>query len=526
MIILNPMKILNPRMALLGLCAATAASAQVYTAVDAYVRPAWHSDYVVEPVLSVGDKLPRTSNVAETYQMVGIPDGMGGHQIPATNNTALFCSHEFGSTVLSEPLVGGTRIKGAFVSRFVLQNVDRGVLSGDLAFTQTFQDNTPVGPIATETNGMPSFARFCAGYLGGVQTGFDRWIYFANEEGTSFNPLGGQAVAIFDGEAHALSKLGGFAKENTVARPYTPRASYGNRIVMISLEDGPATAPYSGVYMYVGSRIPGAATTVEKNGLVNGQLFYLKSTNPAQNSEVTFNGEGSTVTCQWVLAPNAATQTEAQLKAEMTANNFFQFSRPEDGNFHPRIPDDFYFVTTGEDPAGNSLGRMYKLRLNILDPLGPCKLTLVYDADLTTANSDGPLAPDNIEVDIQGNIFVQEDGTGSSRPVYAARNRHSGIWAFKTTKGAVRQQIIAQTDIGRDNVLAARGTAGSGSAPNVNGFTVAQFGIWETSGIFHQILQVGTRRYWGWFGCVQAHAPTAAPVPNTIEDGQIFWMMK
>jgi hypothetical protein len=36
--------------------------------------------YQTEPLLSVGDTLPETSNPDQDYKMVGIPDGLGAHR--------------------------------------------------------------------------------------------------------------------------------------------------------------------------------------------------------------------------------------------------------------------------------------------------------------------------------------------------------------------------------------------------------------------------------------------------------------
>jgi hypothetical protein len=70
--------------------------------------------------------------------------------------------------------------------------------------------------------------------------GFDRWIYFANEEDSSpdtFDTLGGLSVAIFDNEAHGLPRLGRMEKENSVVQDAGARL----QTVIFSLEDGRAT---------------------------------------------------------------------------------------------------------------------------------------------------------------------------------------------------------------------------------------------------------------------------------------------
>jgi hypothetical protein len=521
----------------LGGVSLCSAQGPLYTDVNAYALPSWHADYVVEPVLSVGDIVPQTSNLAAgQFQFVGIPDGMGAYNIPGSQ-TVMNVAHEFGWTTLSRPVLGGDRIRGAFVSSYVISNVDRGVLSGDLAFTTTNQDGVGSFPIATETNGQPAFARFCSAYQAGPYNGFNDWIFIANEEaGIAFGAtyydatttnLGSQTVAVFKNRAHALSGVGHFSKENTVARPYTPRAGYNNKIVLLSFEDGPNSAPYSGVYMYVGQRNFQATDPnpvvqdLKRNGLVGGQLYYLKSINPAVNDESDITVEGASQNCQWVLAPNAATQTETDLKNEMTANDFFKFSRPEDGHYNPRNPNQWIFVTTGEGDLGNTLGRIYELRLNATNPTGPCQLILKYNA--ATSLLDGPLAPDNMVFTASGDILVQEDGTSTSRPVYNTRNRNAGIWKLNIARPFnEREFVVGQTDIGRDNILAHRGTGTV--VGSQTGFPITQRGLWETTGIIDHRFVRGRRAYNGFLFAVQAHSPTTAPVADSVEDGQILFM--
>jgi hypothetical protein len=136
------------------------------------------------------------------------------------------------------------------------------------------------------------FARFCSGSLAGPEHGFDRYIYFANEEssGTStFLGTGGLAVAIFDNKAHGLTHLGRFAWENTLAQP----SPSGNRVVLMAMEDGPASQDpaqqNSQLYMYVGEKSSRAnATVLERNGLVGGTLYVFSAKNKHRNSELAF----------------------------------------------------------------------------------------------------------------------------------------------------------------------------------------------------------------------------------------------
>src|SRR4051812_45363549 len=37
------------------------------------------AEYVVVPLLSVGDRVPHTSDASKQYQMIGVPDGLGAY---------------------------------------------------------------------------------------------------------------------------------------------------------------------------------------------------------------------------------------------------------------------------------------------------------------------------------------------------------------------------------------------------------------------------------------------------------------
>src|SRR5436190_23860872 len=89
-------------------------------------------EYIVKPILSVGDRVPLTSDPSKQFQMVGVPDGLGAHKIGG-GGAVIFMNHEVGATALSEPIVGDPLYKGAFVSKFVL-NARAEVMSGELAY--------------------------------------------------------------------------------------------------------------------------------------------------------------------------------------------------------------------------------------------------------------------------------------------------------------------------------------------------------------------------------------------------------
>lgn len=519
--------------AVASLCGGTA-QAQVFTNADAYTQPTWYSPYHVEPVLSVGDTVPRSSNAAQQFQMVGIPDGLGAYPINQWT-VGLYMNHELQNTALSRPIIGEAKVKGAFVSHWKLDRTRRGVLSGDLAFNQVYNESTPVGPIAREDNSSVPFVRFCSGNIAGAREGFDRWIYFAGEESETgtFDARGGSAVAIFDNIAHVLPGMGHLPWENLLPMPRVDTGLYVNKTVIMLMEDGPASSPYCGLFLYVGTKNKNSADPLVKNGLVGGQFYVLRSLDEDYNSEPDFYGEGSVVDCEWVRIPSIGAKTYTQLKDAAIAQDFFRFSRPEDGAWSKTSKHDFYFVTTGGDGAfgdgtgKNKVGRSYHVTMDPSNPLGYCSLEIVGDAD-HSVHADLPLSPDNIETSARY-MMINEDGHATSRPVMAQRNRDGSVWRYDMWDLTAPPLRVAQlTAIGRDGVYANPGSVVTPASLPVtptftaSKFTITQRGIWETTGVTatDSTLGDGTMLF-----NVQAHSPTAAPGDTTVEDGQLLILL-
>lgn len=464
------------------------------TTVQPYVVPIT-SDYTITPLLSVGDRVPETSNPSRLYQMVGIPDGLGAYNA-STSEVVLYMNHELNKGVLSEPFVGGPLNRGAIVSRYVLSYHDQ-VFSGDRAYDTIYLENTLLGPAPEVGNSTPDFARFCSGSLAWREAGFDRPIYFAGEESSgaaTFDGRGGLEVAIFDNELHTLPKLGRIPWENALVQPKP-----GVETVILMMEDGPSS-PDSQLYMYVGTKERNSTSTpLRRNGLDNGRVYAFVSTTPGLNSEVTY--QTGTIQGIWREIPNAESLTEAQLEVAADAVGAFGFIRTEDGAFDKVNPNRYYFVTTG-GATGNMLGRAYQLDLNPTNITGPATLNVIYNADqIIAAGGDTAISPDNIDTS-DNFLMIQEDGTAQSRPVMAAKNRDGSIWRFNLYHNYLADRVIELDPPGRDGVPVLPG-------------------VWETSGIINTSESYGRN---SWLSVVQAHPPTAQPVPNTVEDGQLFLM--
>ncbi len=460
-------------------------------------------EYAVQPLLSAGERVPRTNAPGQQFQFVGIPDGMGAYQDDG-GRTVLYVNHELVQAAVSEPILGEPLNRGTFVSQLILGR-DGRVLSGDRAYDEVYAGDTFVGPAADVSNSTPAFSRFCSGSLSYRESGFDRPIYFAGEESAppaTFEALGGLSVAIFDnhgtGELHTMPKFGHFSWENTLAQPRRRRAT-----VLIGMEDGPNT-PDNQLYMFVGEKdYSHNASPMARNGLLDGKMYVFVSTTAGINDEPTFfaSGEG-TIEGQWIEIPNPEALSDVQLEEASDALGAFAFVRTEDGAFNPQDPDEYFFVTTGSGPA-NPLGGMYRMKLDRRDPTGETTLELVFDANqVIAAGGDIAISPDNIGID-RNFILVNEDGTANSRPVMASKGRDGSVWRInKSNYEATR--IAELFPPGRDG-----------------NFGVTS-GVWETTGV------IPAEGFGGeaWLINVQAHPPTLAPAANTVEDGQLLLLRR
>ena len=498
------------------------------TAVKPYAKGVPGSGWVTQPIFSAGDVVPETGTSGGQYRMVGIPDGLGverrhgagrSFKTKGGQTQRVWMTHEFSQNQVSEPRIGRPAQRGAFADQLIL-NRKGEVVSARRAFDTVYQDNTLVGPAADASNTTRAFSRWCSAFLADSRVGFDRPIFFANEEtgpGTgstqTFNPKGSQSVAIFDEQAHALSKLGHFPKENTVVMRGT-----GNRTVILTTEDGPRT-PDSQLYLYIGRKHRSSRNPLRRNGLDNGKLYVLVSDDNRDNENQILQGD--TLHVHWAEIPNADQLTDAETEAAADAAGAFGFVRIEDGAFRPNAKREFWFNTTGDqsgrseaDPHTNELGRLYRLRFDKRNPLQGARLTQAYNADELTAAQDGPLSPDNLDV-TKRFVIINEDGTAGSaadgttgsRDDMDRRNRDGSIWIVpRKTAGdpsTFRRvaELVGRAEGGRDGIRTVdeRGN---------------RAGVWETSGI----VAYGKNSF---LFDVQAHPPTTAP-PGTTEDGQLL----
>ena len=439
----------------------------------------------LQALLSVGDTVTRTSTSAtDGYRMTGIPDGMGAYR-DDQGLIHVFMNHEFGDgrTKLIEtiPVVGEPAIKGAYVSEFILDPQNANVVSGDLAFnqakqwdpaTQTFIDRT--AQWRDPNTDLWKFAKFCSGFLGGPESGLlDRIFFTGEEDGTldpTFDRLGGQTVVVADGVAYALPQMGHFQRENGVV---IPTADASKTYILLPEDRG---ALDSQLYLWAGTKVPDDPNPVVRNGLTNGDLYVFAADNRNIEGEVQFGYGQGTLPGKWVKIPESyALGPEAELESyvQSAAVNAFDFVRVEDVATSTYEAGVAYFTTTGSGqpvPGNpNVYGRVYEMRFdNAVNPLDGAGITVL----IQPKNLYEPvIQPDNIAMDVQGNLIIQENINRESRGQGPFTTGEGRIWSYNTKSG----DIVELAELSQ--------LPASPIWKPVNPDNPAKGGTWESSGV-------------------------------------------
>ncbi|MES2437883.1 MAG: hypothetical protein V4584_02365 [Verrucomicrobiota bacterium] len=484
-----------------GLALASSLHGQgIKTTEGSYLAATPSSDFTVEPLITVGDRVPVTPGTAPAgvsdFAFCGIPDAMGIYKDRVSGQNVLFVAHEIGNTSHSRPFPGQTRYKGAWVSRFVM-SPDGGVVNGSVAHKELFLENTFQAANAPLEGDATGFTRFCSGAFAGPEHGMDRPLFLTNEESSSglYDVKGAQTVVIADGKMYTVPDLGRVTRETSVVQPRRDALT-----VIVSTEDGPATGnAVSYIYMYVGTKQRRSTSVLDKNGLTDGKIYVLAGRDSHAN-EGTFTS-GSLPT-KWVEIVNGAALTANQLSAAADLAGGFGFVRTEDAEFDPNQPTRSLFVATTGGSGPNPLGRLYEVTFNPTNPTANGTLNVVYNASnvinpggtyngtpgkMAAVNgvtgslgtysgggalgtgTDFPVSIDNIAV--SGDfIVVCEDRNSPADAVFAFYGRNGGAWTLDRNNSYAAK---LQTTF---NYAYTEGRDGNALGSNSRG-------QWETSGV-------------------------------------------
>ena len=237
--------------------------------------------------------------------------------------------------------------------------------------------------------------------------GYDGAVYLTGEEGSEAS----RAFAFdLDGNGIQIPRFGLGNWENFLTKPGTGKAT-----VVIGNEDNEATN--SQVFMYVGTKQSNGANFAEKAGFTNGKLYAIAIEDIATDNAFRAAkkiGEKVAVGFNEVNTDPRFANFANQAQYSGTT-----FSRVEDGEWDPKNPNVYYFVTTesNKDPLATTAnpdyvgakrdgGALWRMTFkNASDPLAGAEIEMLLNGSESVFLNK----PDNIAIDENGYILLQED---------------------------------------------------------------------------------------------------------------------
>lgn len=407
------------------------------------------------------------------YRMVGIPDGMGAFD-NGDGTFTLLLNHELNNTVGVARAHGQ---KGSFVSRWVINSSTLQVVSiqdfladGTSVFLSNNDQTNGTVHSAYLAAATTLISRLCSADLaapsayfyndGTTSYGTTARIFQAGEESSgSVSGVGPETTTLFGRQfafiatndpntvgvneantAYELPHAGLFAWENNLANPLAQR-----KTIVMGMDDG---SPIGQIYMWVGEKQT-TGNVVERAGLTkqsaNDNMYVLRVPSlasvdangvPIETLNTPVNGAFTMVN-----EGDVSGLTFAGLEALSDAGGATQFLRPEDGQWDPSNPSDFYFLTTSQydqtkDGVGSTVGRSRLYRLSFTDIANP------EQGGTITCLLDGTEAGnmfDNMTVTANGKAILQED---------VGNQDHLGkVWEYDIANDTLTQ--LAQHDRAR-----------------------------------------------------------------------------
>lgn len=413
--------------------------ATTIVALSITVLPAASAAEIPQYVLSTNSAasisvLATTGDLITGNILRGVPDGMGAyknsngtvtilsnHEISISDKTAQLSKSATGtwgssiSKLTYDPSKGEVTKLENFISSIQYYNYDLKQWSSD--YTATRPSIFP----AVDSYGGDTFSnglnRFCSAnlipagallYKEGKKTfGFDGAVFLTGEEGGDYS-----RGFVFDmnGNGIQVPKFGLAGFENGLTNTKSGKTT----VTMLNEDNG---ATNSQLYMYVGTKQERGANFAEKAGFTNGKLYTpaikgIRSDNgfrtqypKGKKADVVFNELNTDV--------NYVDYTAQAQALGMT------FSRIEDGEWDPKNPNVYYFLTTesNKDAGATAVnpaepqfsrdgGALWKMTfVDIKNPLKGATLELLLDGTESPYLSK----PDNLAVDEAGYILIQED---------------------------------------------------------------------------------------------------------------------
>jgi len=370
-------------------------------------------------ILTTGDA------VRNGYRMAGIPDGLGAFDNGDGTITVLM-NHELVNTLGAVRAHGA---QGAFVSEWVINKRTLRVISGGDLIKKVYGWNAATQQSNDFTSTI-AFNRFCSADLAAPRAFFNprtgmgshARIYLNGEEGGATGyALAHIATGPSKGNTFVLGKFnmatngsGGSdvgAWENLLANPFPQ-----DKTVVIGNNDGGTGIMSNTLVVYVGTKTH-AGSEADKAGLTNGATKFVKVDGIVNEISNTTNRTSDIATgTRFTLSDTASTH----------------FSRPEDGAWNPRNPNEYYFVTTdqldktdltgGTQKGGTRLWRLTFDDIRNVELGGKIEIMVDSAAMPGGVGVDKPNMFDNVSVNADGTVTMLED---------VGNAEHNGkIWQF------------------------------------------------------------------------------------------------
>jgi hypothetical protein len=321
----------------------------------------------VDPILSTGDTIG-------SYQMSGIPDGLGAYK--DSDQVQLLMNHELGRSFPGIPPGVDARI-----SKLTINRQTHGVTAGQYLFT-----------------GQEFFERFCSATLERIA---GTPYYLTGEEAI---PTGHDGTSIVmnaeTGTWTAAPQFGHFEHENVV-----PVLGF-RKMVLISTEDNFRVGVPSYLFAYIADSWDDAVS----GDPAHGNLYVWRALDPADTAFGMTKGD--TIPGEFVPISQADNVTDATLKAAATAQGAFRFARLEDAAVAFQRSGRLFFADTGKAGEATVNGRIYRLDI---DPSDPTKASVTLALDSTV---DDMANPDNLGTSPQS-LMIQEDRENPNRTQYS-----------------------------------------------------------------------------------------------------------
>ena len=339
---------------------------------------------VVDPILSVGDIVPGT-----TYQMSGIPDGLGAYK-DGQNRLHVLMNHELGRSFPALPPGVDTRI-----SKVTLNRDTHGVLSATYLF-----------------NGTEGFERFCSSTLEVIE---GTPYYFTGEETINTGHDGSSIVMNAEtGEWWETAHFGHFQHENVVP------VERIRKFMVVSTDDDFRPGQPAYLFAYIADSFEAAVS----GDPTKGSLYVWKAADSSETA-VGWN-KGDTIPGEFVPLTQAENANSTTLKNAATAKGAFRFARLEDAATAQQVAGRVYFADTGKVGEATLRGRLYQMDIDPSDPT-KASVTLLADGDA----GDDMVNPDNIDTSVHS-VVIQEDREAPFRAI------HNRVLVYDIKSGAIR----------------------------------------------------------------------------------------